>query len=272
MSPVNPAADRWIVLKFGGTSVSQRARWDTIGRLAKQCADDNAARVLVVVSALSGVTNALQAIADGIGDIAPCIDALIQRHHDFVQDLGLDSDTVLRDRIAALRALQSDARAQSRSLDWQAELLAQGELLSSTLGAAYLRAQGLDFGWCDARDWLDGIALPNQNDWSTRLSVSCRRSADAGWQDRFAQQPSRLLLTQGFIARHADGGTAILGRGGSDTSAAYFGALLGAQRVEIWTDVPGMFSANPRDVPDARLLTRLDYAEAQEIATTGAKV
>ena len=81
-----------------------------------------------------------------------------------------------------------------------------------------------------------------------------------------------MLLTQGFIARHADGGTAILGRGGSDTSAAYFGALLGAQRVEIWTDVPGMFSANPREVPDARLLTRLDYAEAQEIATTGAKV
>src|SRR3546814_10643382 len=68
-----------------------------------------------------------------------------------------------------------------------------------------------------------------------------------------------MLLTQGFIARHADGGTAILGRGGSDTSAAYFGALLGAQRVEIWTDVPGLFSANPRVVPDARLLTRLDY-------------
>ena len=81
-----------------------------------------------------------------------------------------------------------------------------------------------------------------------------------------------MLITQGFIARHGDGGTAILGRGGSDTSAAYFGALLKAQRVEIWTDVPGMFSANPRDVPDARLLTRLDYAEAQEIATTGAKV
>ncbi len=81
-----------------------------------------------------------------------------------------------------------------------------------------------------------------------------------------------MLITQGFISRHADGGTAILGRGGSDTSAAYFGALLGASRVEIWTDVPGMFSANPKDVPDARLLTRLDYYEAQEIATTGAKV
>ena len=271
MSPVNPATDRWIVLKFGGTSVSQRTRWDTIGRLAGERAGSDA-RVLVVVSALSGVTNALQAIADGNADITPGIEALIRRHEGFARTLGLDAEAILHDRIAALRALQSDARAQSRSLDWQADMLAQGELLSSTLGAAYLRAQGLDFGWCDARDWLDAVALPNQNDWSTRLSVSCKRDAEAGWRDRFAQRPERLLLTQGFIARHADGGTAILGRGGSDTSAAYFGALLGAHRVEIWTDVPGMFSANPRDVPDARLLTRLDYAEAQEIATTGAKV
>ncbi len=272
MLSANFPADRWIVLKFGGTSVSQRTRWDTIGRLASERAENGNARVLVVVSALSGITNALQTIADGDGDIATRIDALIQRHQGFAQELGLDADVILHERTAALRALQSDARAQSRSLDWQADMLAQGELLSSTLGAAYLQAQGLDFGWCDARDWLDAIALPNQNDWSTRLSVSCRRSADADWQHRFAQQPARLLLTQGFISRHADGGTAILGRGGSDTSAAYFGALLGAQRVEIWTDVPGMFSANPREVPDARLLTRLDYAEAQEIATTGAKV
>ncbi|MEJ7746304.1 MAG: bifunctional aspartate kinase/diaminopimelate decarboxylase, partial [Luteimonas sp.] len=235
MTPVIPATDRWIVLKFGGTSVSQRARWDTIGMLARQRAEDNGARALVVVSALTGITNALQAIADGAGDIAPRIDALVHHHHAFARDLGLDADAILFERIAALQALQSDARGASRSLEWQADVLAQGELLSSTLGAAYLRSQGLDVGWCDARDWLDAIALPNQNDWSTRLSVSCRRDADNGWRDRFAQQPSRVLVTQGFIARHADGGTAILGRGGSDTSAAYFGALLGAQRVEIWT-------------------------------------
>ena len=266
------SSDRWIVLKFGGTSVSRRHRWDTIGRLAKRRADESGARVLVVVSALSGVTNDLQAIADGAGDAAARIDALVERHRAFAHELEIGADAALVERLAALRALASDARAASRPLDWQAEVLGQGELLSSTLGAAYLRAQGLDFGWCDAREWLDAIALPNQNEWSTRLSVSCRREAQDGWHARFAAQPASLLLTQGFIARHADGGTAILGRGGSDTSAAYFGALLGAQRVEIWTDVPGMFSANPREVPDARLLTRLDYAEAQEIATTGAKV
>ncbi len=262
---------RWIVLKFGGTSVSRRHRWDTIGRLARQRAQDEDARVLVVVSALSGVTNELQAIADGAGDAAARIDALTERHRAFARELDLDP-THLDARLATLQALQADPRAAARALPWQAELQAQGELLSSTLGAAYLRAQGLDFGWCDARDWLDAIALPNQNDWSTRLSVSCRRDADDDFRARFAIQPTSLLLTQGFIARHADGGTALLGRGGSDTSAAYFGALLRAQRVEIWTDVPGLFSANPRDVPDARLLTRLDYAEAQEIATTGAKV
>jgi diaminopimelate decarboxylase/aspartate kinase len=128
-------------------------------------------------------------------------------------------------------------------------------------------------GWMDARQWLDAMPpQPNQSDWSQRLSVNCQWRADAEWMQRFRAQPTRLLITQGFISRHADGGTAILGRGGSDTSAAYFGALLGASRVEIWTDVPGMFSANPKDVPDARLLTRLDYYEAQEIATTGAKV
>ena len=268
-----PASDeRWLVLKFGGTSVSKRERWDTIGQLADGRAAAENARVLVVVSALSGVTNELQAISNGDG-IGGRVDALVERHRAFcADDLGLDPDAAIGERLRALQALRDDPRAASRPLDWQAEVLAQGELLSSSLGAAYLRAQGLDFGWCDARDWLEAISLPNASDWAQRLSVNCRFEADAALRARFAAQPTRLLLTQGFIARHGDGGTAILGRGGSDTSAAYFGALLGAERVEIWTDVPGMFSANPREVPDARLLTRLDYYEAQEIATTGAKV
>lgn len=269
----SPLVDRWIVLKFGGTSVSRRHRWDTIGRLVKKRADETGGRVLVVVSALSGVTNELTAIADGATDSRQRVAALETRHREFLAELELDAEAVLGARLAALRALLDDPRAATRPLDWQAEVLGQGELLSSTLGAAYLRAQGLDMGWMDARDWLS--ALPpqaSQSAWSQRLSVNCQWQSQDDWKAGFAAQPTRLLITQGFIARHADGGTAILGRGGSDTSAAYFGALLGASKVEIWTDVPGMFSANPREVPDARLLTRLGYAEAQEIATTGAKV
>jgi len=268
----SPLVDRWIVLKFGGTSVSRRHRWDTIGKLAKKRAEETGSRVLVVVSALSGVTNELTAIADGAPDSRDRVAALVERHQAFLDELGLGAE-VLAERLAALQGLLDDPRAPSRPLDWQAEVLGQGELLSSSLGAAYLRASGLDFGWMDARRWLDALPpQPNQSDWSQRLSVNCQWRADAEWAQRFRAQPTRLLITQGFISRHADGGTAILGRGGSDTSAAYFGALLGASRVEIWTDVPGMFSANPKDVPDARLLTRLDYYEAQEIATTGAKV
>jgi len=272
MPSPSTSASPWVVLKFGGTSVSQRHRWDTIGQTARKRAEECGGRVLVVVSALSGVTNELSAIAAGAQDGAARVEALVARHRGFVQELGLDPDAVLGERLAALRGLSSDARAAGRPFDWQAEVLAQGELLSSTLGAAYLRAQGLDFGWTDARDWLDAIELPNQSEWGRRLSVSCRREADDAWRVRFSALPERLLITQGFIARHGDGGTAVLGRGGSDTSAALFGGLLRARGVEIWTDVPGMFTANPREVPDARLLTRLDYAEAQEIATTGAKV
>lgn len=269
-----PQGDRWVVLKFGGTSVSRRHRWDTIGKLAKKRADETGGRILVVVSALSGVTNELMAITAGADDSAQRIAALVQRHRDFCGELGLDVQQVLGERLAILEGLLDDPRAAQRELDWQAEVLSQGELLSSTLGAAYLSGpRGLDFGWADARQWLcSAPGGETQSAWSRRLSVNCQWQAEGDFKARFDAQPSRMLITQGFIAGHADGGTAILGRGGSDTSAAYFGALLLALRVEIWTDVPGMFSANPKDVPDARLLTRLDYYEAQEIATTGAKV
>jgi diaminopimelate decarboxylase/aspartate kinase len=269
-----PASERssgWLVLKFGGTSVSKRMRWDTIGQLASERAQQEDTRVLVVVSALSGVTNELTAICDG-NDIGTRVDALIERHRAFCGELDLAAEQVLAERIATLQGLAVDSRMASLALDWQAEVLAQGELLSSTIGAAYLHASGHDIGWCDARDWLNAVSLPNASAWAQRLSVNCNREADAGFVEKFSAQPASLLITQGFIARHEDGSTAVLGRGGSDTSAAYFGCLLKARRVEIWTDVPGMFSANPRVVPDARLLTRLDYAEAQEIATTGAKV
>src|SRR5687768_11675916 len=110
--------DRWIVLKFGGTSVSRRNRWDTIGQIAQARADANDARVLVVVSALSGVTNALQAIADGSVDIDAGLAALSARHRDFATELELDPDVVLGERLPALHALATDPRAGMRGLDW----------------------------------------------------------------------------------------------------------------------------------------------------------
>src|SRR3546814_20507712 len=111
--PINPPSDTWIVLKFGGTSVSRRHRWDTIGRLAKQRADESGARVLVVVSALSGVTNELQAIAEGAHDRVARLSALVERHEAFARELDLDPAAILGERLAALRALGADARARS---------------------------------------------------------------------------------------------------------------------------------------------------------------
>src|SRR5690606_33606855 len=119
----------------------------------------------------------------------------------FCVKLGLDPAVVLGARLDALQALATDPRAATRELEWQAEVLAQGELLSSTLGAAYLCGCGLDFGLCDARDWLDAVALPNQSEWAGRLAVNCRRVADPDFGPRFLAQPTRMLLTQGFIAR-----------------------------------------------------------------------
>ncbi|HEX7323804.1 MAG TPA: bifunctional aspartate kinase/diaminopimelate decarboxylase, partial [Rhodanobacteraceae bacterium] len=154
---------------------------------------------------------------------------------------------------------------------WQAALQAHGELLSSSLGAAFLTEHGLPTVWLDARSALRARELPFLNARARVLSAQVQAEPDAAFAAGLAAQ-GEVFITQGFIARNAAGETVLLGRGGSDTSAAYFGALLRAARVEIWTDVAGMFSADPRQVPNARLLQHLDYDEAQEIATTGAKV
>src|SRR3990167_4684629 len=136
-------------------------------------------------------------------------------------ELELDADAVLGERFIALRALGDAPGRGDADLAWQAQVLAQGELMSSTLGVAYLRRSGLDVHWRDARDWLQARSQPNQSAWSRRLLVNCEIGDDRTASARLAAMGS-LHLTQGFIARAEDGGTAILGRGGSDTSATHF--------------------------------------------------
>jgi diaminopimelate decarboxylase/aspartate kinase len=154
----------------------------------------------------------------------------------------------------------------------RARIMACGELLSTRLGVAYLQLLGLDVGWLDIREHLeaeDDRFASNGRSW---LNAKCRFESDPRLQRELKAMPHKAIITQGFIARNKEGHTVLLGRGGSDTSASYLAARLSAQRCEIWTDVPGMFTANPRQIPSARLLKYLDYDEAQEIATTGAKV
>ncbi len=266
----------WVVVKFGGTSVSTRPRWENIRRIAA-AHRARGRRVLIVVSALSGITDQLKAIAESRGDGERCMRVradIVARHDAMARELETVSRAGLDRLLGDLDRLLADPRRASADVGWQAEVFALGELMSSTLGAAFLSETGegtLAATWLDAREHLRAEALPNQNAWGRYLSASVAAVPDPAFARALAERGD-VFVTQGFVARNASGETVVLGRGGSDTSAGYFGALLKAELVEIWTDVPGMFSANPRQVPEARLLARLDYEEAQEIATTGAKV
>nr|WP_329742562.1 bifunctional aspartate kinase/diaminopimelate decarboxylase [Dyella sp. A6] len=272
-TPAPLAADApWIVMKFGGTSVATLPRWQNILELATSRRAEGA-RVVVVVSALSGITDALKQMC-GEGDKGKRIEAaraIEQRHYELLGHMELELPPALDARLKDLLALAEDGPAKLGELAWQAQVQAHGELLSSTLGAAFLSRSGLATQWLDARDCLAAVALPNQNERTKLLSAMVDARPEPALNARLAAK-GEVFITQGFIARESEGRTVLLGRGGSDTSASYFGALLKAARVEIWTDVAGMFTANPRQVPGARLLQKLDYEEAQEIASTGAKV
>jgi diaminopimelate decarboxylase/aspartate kinase len=260
----------WVVMKFGGTSVSSKARWQTIGELLAERITK--AHVVVVVSALSGTTDQLEQLirAADLEARLEIVRAIRTKHAALIQAMQL-ADDVLDAHFERLESLCREARAPAQTFPWQAEVLASGELASSTLGALWLKTQGLPVEFLDAREHLLADRAPSSSNWAQHLSVNCTVHPSPKLRQQLSMH-SRAFITQGFIARDIEGRTAILGRGGSDTSASYFGALLAAERVEIWTDVPGMFTANPRVVSEARLLKRLDYDEAQEIAATGAKV
>jgi len=153
----------------------------------------------------------------------------------------------------------------------RAKVMAAGELMSTALGAEYLNSQGLATVWIDIRRSLKAERRLNASTKASVLNATCDFTPDADLQAEWRRH-NGVLITQGFIASNEEGETVLLGRGGSDTSSAYIAAKLAAERLEIWTDVPGMFSANPRDVSSARLLRALHYDEAQEIASNGAKV
>ncbi|MFO0662422.1 MAG: bifunctional aspartate kinase/diaminopimelate decarboxylase [Polyangiaceae bacterium] len=268
----------WVVIKFGGTSVVDRARWTTIANVA-EAHRKQGFRVLVVVSALSGMTDTLKRLIEsprGSETHDALVGAFLERHRTLAADLRIDAEADATCKAAVARFVElaaSKPEDSSSAFAWQAEVYACGELCSSAFGAAFLRANGADASWLDVRSVLRTSEQDaHASAWAKYLSATCDIVVSADAEARVLDSGSPIRITQGFIAKRPNGETALLGRGGSDTSAAYLGARLGAAFVEIWTDVPGMFSANPKLVPAARLLASLDYAEAQEIAATGAKV
>ncbi len=265
-------ASDWIVLKFGGTSVSSLANWRNIAKVtaARLAAG---ARVLIVHSAVTGITDRLEKLLSAARGEAQEEELKIieERHRRLAAELGIPLGPDCERQLAELRQIAAGIALIDEVSDrTRARVMSSGELLATDLGARYLRAQGLEVDWADARTML----LAEERGASAKasiLNVTCGFAPDPALAQRLARL-APVVVTQGFIASDSEGNTVLLGRGGSDTSAAYLAAKLGARRLEIWTDVPGMFSANPRSTPTARLLRSLHYDEAQEIATSGAKV
>lgn len=256
----------WVVLKFGGTSVAGRPQWETIARLLEERRREGR-RVLLVCSAVAGVTDALERLADGGREAS--VDSVLRRQSDLAAELGIQADPILaegRERMqAALANLAGDPHPANR-----AALMALGEWFSSRLGHAFLAA-GTDIEWVDACEALEVLPEPDVDLRRAWLSARCEAGPDPALQLSWSERGD-AFITQGYVARAPDGRTALLGRGGSDTSAALLAGRLEASCVEIWTDVPGLFSCDPRIDTAARLIPRLAYDEALEMAAGGARV
>ena len=272
-APPAIAESPWVVMKFGGSSVSTAENWATIAELIKRRLADGL-KPLIVHSALKGVSNALEEVlhAAVAGDPADQLAAIRAQHYELASALGLDGAALLDDTLHELDQLVAGVRlVREVSVRVRVRIMALGELMSTRLGAEFLTRSGLPVQWVDARDLLVSRSKTGRNPVNEQLSATCDFAPDDAMQSALAAH-GKVILTQGFIARNRAGATVLLGRGGSDTSAAYFAAMLAARRLEIWTDVPGMFSADPRVVPSARLLIALHYDEAQELASAGSSV
>jgi aspartate kinase len=265
-----------IVCKFGGTSVADAAAIDRAADIVRGRLD---CRPIVVASALGGTTNQLLDIAQraASGSLLAAVQGIEQLRDRHLREAAAlldgadDADEVATEIGACFDELAHLAEAfrtlgylTPRSLDMVA---AVGEHLSSQIVAAAFRRRGLRAQWVDAR------SVVVTNDLFTRAEpdlVAIERAA----QDHLVPlvEQGIVPVLGGFIGATPAGVTTTLGRGGSDYSASLVGAAVSATAIEIWTDVDGMLTADPRVVPGARLIERIRFDEAAELASFGAKV
>lgn len=235
---------------------------------------------IVVVSAMSKVTDLLYRIATAAksGDVVGLEEALLElkkRHLDVAEQLLKDHTDALREargRVHELcdslsqfcRAVFALGELSPRS---QATIVSYGELLSSSLVGIAMNAAELKTKWVDAREMIitDGNRLQGKPD----LEEICRR---VPMVIEYAIEDHEAIITQGFIAAMKNGEATILGRGGSDYSASLIGMAIEAETVEIWTDVDGILTTDPRIVAEAKTLEKVSFEEAAEMANFGAKV
>ncbi len=264
-----------IVMKFGGTSVED-AR--AIRGLVAIVQRELGRRPIVVVSAMARVTNGLlsaaQLSAHGkTREAGELLESIAVRHFKTAGEVAETSGLAevcrsLEDRFTELRgALQQIETAGCLTPELSDVVASNGELLASLVVAAAMRASGLNGVWVDIRP-----LMRTDSDF-TRAAVNL---PDA--EARLAHGLTSLVadgavpVTQGFLGSTADGATTTIGRGGSDYSAAIIGSAVGAEAIEIWTDVDGIMTTDPRLVPEASKVEVISFAEAAELAYFGAKV
>ena len=254
------------VAKFGGTSVANFAAMQNCANIVKS---NNKTKV-VVVSASAGVTNLLVDIAHTAMTTEQVLAKVAQ-----ISDIqfailnALDNSQDVSDKLAELLDSLKELALHEELLhrpDLKDALLSHGERLSSLLFSAVLKQNGLNAGNFDVRKVLRtdnefGQAAP-QLDEIRQLSQTLL----------LPELASKVLVTQGFIGSDPDGNTTTLGRGGSDFTAALLAEALDAETCEIWTDVIGVYTTDPRITAAARPLPELSFEEAAEMATFGAKV
>jgi len=263
-------------MKFGGTSVADATAITQLISIVRRALESGAAPV-IVVSAMSKVTDRLLGLAEaasaGRTDVVrDGLDELSSRHGDAALrllgtssgPLALEIEREFAELGAVLHAIDVLRHAHPRALD---RVAAAGELLNSRLVAAALREHGLDAEFVDARSVLMTDASHGQ---AAPLAEPTREAAAASLLPLVAAR--RIPVIGGFVGRAPDGATTTLGRGGSDYSAALIGAAIDASEIQIWTDVDGMLTADPRIVDEPRLVRQLSFGEASELAYFGAKV
>lgn len=256
-----------LVMKFGGTSLGDGARVRRAAEivLAAKARGD---RPIVVASAHSGVTNLLFATAKaaiaGQDDGAA---AITEKHRAILAELGLPEDLV-EPQIEKLRRLLEGIRLlgelSPRSLDHIASF---GERMSTRVLAAHLRDLGHEARAFPA--WELGLTTTRQFGQARPLPEA---AAVIKARVRGEVEGGLIPVITGYIGKSEDGCITTIGRNGSDYSAAIFGAAVGSEEIQIWTDVPGILTTDPRVVSDARPIKALSFSEAAELANYGAKV
>jgi aspartokinase/homoserine dehydrogenase 1 len=263
------------VLKFGGSSVGTSEA--ILKMIAIVKARVNATPTIVVVSAMSGVTDQLillaQTASQGNEGYKTIIQSLTEKHEDAVHALLPASQqsktlSIVKELILEIESHCEALYVQNElSLRMQDQLMSYGEILSSKIIAAAFEAEGLDQVWLDSRSMIKTNSAYSS-------AVVDRALTNQSIQAYFTNPTNQhaLYIAPGFIASDTEGYTTTLGRGGSDYTGAIYAAYMNASVLEIWTDVSGMMTADPRIVQHAKAIPKISYQEAMELSHFGAKI